>query len=91
MTSLLTRYIQNRVRRGNKRIIRKFSSTFSNNNNFRRVEVKKRNLAKWNDMSQPLEETENLSIPVTVEEIEMIIKATFASATKSTKPRWFHR
>ena len=42
-------------------------------------------------MSQPLEETENLSIPVTIEEIEMIIKATFASAAKSTKPRWFHR
>lgn len=36
-----------------KRIIRKCGSTFSSNNNFKRVGVKERNLDKQNDMNRP--------------------------------------
>lgn len=89
--SLHSRYIKNRVRRGIKRIMRKFSSTFSSNNNFKRVGVKKGCLDKLNDLSRPLEEIENLNIPITVEEGKMIVKAMFVSLAQSSEPSGFHR
>lgn len=72
-----SRYIKNRVRRGIKRIMRKFSLIFSSNNNFKRVGVKKGCLDKLSDLSRFLEEIENLNIFIIVEEGKMIFKVMF--------------
>lgn len=57
----------------------------SNNNLKRDIGTKKGNLDKMNYKSQSPEETENLSIPVTIKEVKMVIKATFAFSSTSTK------